>query len=195
MLESIPVESLQTVVYRLTSYLGDEEFMHKLGLDQESQDELMDLLKSQNASDSVEALLEGPFRPKPRLEKTGYSVSRFSDGSFPVFYCATEAKTAKAEVRYHRAKFFSDDVPTRYTLFRCDFNGHVKDLRPKKDEWPQLTYDADYRFCNELGSEAVETDLDGLLAPSVRQVGGTNIPVFKRPAVSNPRDLEEVTDL
>ena len=41
----------------------------------------------------------------------------------------------------------------------------------------------------------METDLDGLLAPSVRQVEGTNIPVFKRPAVSNPRDLEEVTDL
>ena len=69
MLESIPLESLQTAVYRLASYREDDEFMHELGLDQESQDELMDLLKSQNASDSVEALLDGPFRPKPRLEE------------------------------------------------------------------------------------------------------------------------------
>ena len=79
--------------------------------------------------------------------------------------------------------------------FACDFDGCVKDLRPKKDEWPQLTYDTDYRFCNELGSEAVRTGLDGLMAPSVRQVEGTNIPVFERSAISNLRDLEEVTDL
>ena len=194
MLESIPVESLQTAVYRLTSYLGDEEFIHKLGLDRESQYELMDLLESQNVSDSVEALLDGPFKPKTRLEKTGYGISRFSDGSFPVFYCATEVRTAKAEVRHHRTKFVSDDLPTRYTLFSCDFDGSVKDLRRKKAEWPGLTYDSDYKFCNKLGAEAVKTSLDGLLTPSVRQVGGTNIPVFERSAISNPRDLEEVTD-
>ena len=195
MLESIPVESLQTAVYRLASYREDEEFMERLGLDQESQHELMDLLESQNASDSVEALLDGPFRPKPRLKKTGYRVSRFSDGSFPVFYCATEAETAKAEVRHHRTESVSDEFSTRYTLFRCDFDGSVKDLRRKKAEWSELTYDTDYRFCNELGFEALKTGLDGLLAPSVRRVGGTNIPVFKRSAISNPRDLEEVTDL
>ena len=168
--------------------------MQELGFDQKSQSELLGLLDSQNAKDSLDALLDGPFRPKPRLEMTGYSISRFSDGSFPVFYCATEAETAEAESRYHRTRFVPD-TPTRYIVFTCDFDGCVKDLQPQKDEWPALTYECDYEFCNELGSEAVETGLDGLLAPSVRRVGGTNIPVFSRSAISNPRDLEEVTDL
>ena len=104
-----------------------------------------------------------------------------------------EAKTAEAEVRYHRSRFVRD-LPTRYTLFTCDFGGSVKVLRPKKEEWQALTYDSDYGFCNELGAEAVTTGLDGLLAPSVRRDGGTNIPVFTRSSISNPRDLEEVTD-
>ena len=194
MLETIPVESLQTAVYRLASYREDEEFMHELGLDQESQDELMGLLESKNAKDSLEALLDEPFKRKPRLDKTGYGVSRFSDGSFRVFYCSTEANTAETEARHYRSKFVPD-LPTRYMRFACDFDGRVKDLRPKKDEWPELTYDTNYGFCNELGSEAVKTGLDGLLALSVRRVGGTNIPVFKRSAISNLRDLEEVTDL
>ena len=34
---------------------------------------------------SLEELCEAPFRPKTRLKKAGYAT-RFSDGSFPVFY-------------------------------------------------------------------------------------------------------------
>ena len=64
------------------------------------------------------------------------------------------------------------------------FNGNLKDLRPKQTEWPALTHDNDYRFCNNLGVEAVAAGLDGLLAPSVRNAGGTNLPAFARRAVS-----------
>ena len=194
MLESIPRKYLQTEIHRLASYLGDEEFMEELGLDRQAQGELMDLLESKNARDSLEALLDGPFRRKPRLDKTGLGVSRFSDGSFHVFYCSTEADTAKAEARHNRSRYVGD-LPTRYMRFTCDFEGFTKDLRPKKAEWPALTYDSDYGFCNELGTEAVQERLDGLLAPSVRRVGGTTVPVFTRAAISNPRDAEEVIDL
>ena len=30
-------------------------------------------------------------------------------------------------------------------------------------DWPALTHDSDYGFCNGLGTEAVDSDLDGLL--------------------------------
>ena len=53
-------------------------------------------------------------------------------------------------------------------------------------KWPQLTHDSDYRFCNALGTEAVESDLDGLLAPSARKDTGTNLPVFQRRAIDSP---------
>ena len=195
MLESIYREYLQIELHRVTtSYREDEEFMEELGLDRQAQGELMNLLESKNAKDSLEALLDEPFRRKPRLDKTGFGVSRFSDGSFHVFYCSTEADTAMAEARHHRSRFIGD-LPTRYMRFACDFEGFTKDLRPKKAEWPPLTYDSDYGFCNELGKEAVHERLDGLLAPSVRRVGGTTVPVFARSAISNPRDAEEVVDL
>lgn len=53
-------------------------------------------------------------------------------------------------------------------------------------DWPDLTHDSDYGFCNGLGAEAVAADLDGLLTPSARRPNGTNLPVFRRRAVSNP---------
>ena len=54
------------------------------------------------------------------------------------------------------------------------------------EAWPDLTHDSDYGFCNGLGTEAVDSDLDGLLTPSARRPNGTNLPVFKRRAISNP---------
>ena len=63
----------------------------------------------------------------------------------------------------------------------------MKDLRPQQTEWPDLTHDNDYRFCNRLGAEAVAASLDGLLAPSARNPDGTNLPAFTRRAVSNFR--------
>lgn len=53
-------------------------------------------------------------------------------------------------------------------------------------DWPDLTHDSDYSFCNGLGSEVVASDLDGLLTPSARRPNGTNLPVFRRQAISNP---------
>ena len=57
-------------------------------------------------------------------------------------------------------------------------------------EWPKLTHDHDYELCNRLGAEAVAMKpmkLDGLLAPSARKKDGTNVPVFTRKAIHNPR--------
>ena len=53
-------------------------------------------------------------------------------------------------------------------------------------DWPDLTHDSDYGFCNSLGTEAVAAGLDGLLTPSARRSDGTNLPVFRRHAISNP---------
>ena len=76
-----------------------------------------------------------------------------------------------------------------YSRFACDFNGTAKDLRPKIGEWPGLLYDNDYEFCNGLGAEALALSLGGLLTPSVRRQSGTNLPVFKREAISNFREV------
>ncbi|MFV2035041.1 MAG: RES family NAD+ phosphorylase [Halocynthiibacter sp.] len=115
--------------------------------------------------------------------------TRFSDGSFPVFYSALEPETAAAEIKYRVPKIVGTPNRPRtvyYSRFSCDFDGSVKDLLSKHVDWHDLTHDSDYSFCNRLGAEAINTELDGLVVPSARRSGGVNLPVFKRRAISNP---------
>ena len=194
MLDQIPTERRQYPVFRMAAYLEDNDFLQDDNrFDQQRSAELIDLLRETGTRDSLEELLEDPFRPKRRLQSRS---TRFSDGSFTVFYGSLELETAETEVRHHMCNGFSGKPDRRrvawFQCFRCHFDGYVKDLRTKQEEWPDLTHKNDYGFCNKLGAEAKETSLDGLLAPSARRNGGTNLPVFARSALSDPRDLEPV---
>ena len=165
------------------------EFLRTQGLDAQGIEEMLDILKSAGVLDSPEALCNAPFKPKRRLRPR---PTRFSDGSFPVFYCALERETAQAETEHWFAEFAGRPQGERtavYSCFACDFSGETKDLRPQQGQWPDLTHPYDYTFCNALGAEAVEENLDALLAPSVRRATGTNLAVFAKRAVSNPGDL------
>ena len=193
MLESILAAPYSTEVFRFTSYQSDEEFMRESGWSEKSREEMVALLRSCDSSDSLEELCEEPFRPR-RLIGRKLRRTRFSDGSFPVFYCAVDAETAEAEARHGFCKLAGGRGGRRawYRCFACDFDGTVKDLRQKLAEWCELTHDTDYGFCNALGAEAKREGLDGLLVPSARRSGGTNVPVLKRSAISRPRILEPV---
>ena len=59
--------------------------------------------------------------------------------------------------------------------------------------WPDLTHDDDYRFCNELGFEAVNLRFDAFLAPSVRRENGTNVPIFVRESIHDPQVIALVS--
>ncbi len=146
------------------------------------------LLASQGISDNTEELCEAPFRFTQLQE--GKIPTRFSDGSFPVFYSSLEPETAEAERKYWFQKSAGNPTTARtayYSRFSCHFDGSIKDLWPMHTNWPKLTHDSDYGFCNGLGAEAVTTDLDGLLTPSARRPNGTNLPVFRRRAISDPK--------
>lgn len=195
-LESIPAQTRNDTVFRLASYRGDTEFMQDLGLDRASIAEITDLLQSCGMLDSLAELCASPFRPRRPHSKGRFPVTRFSDGSFAVFYCSTDHATAEAEAQHWFCTKYSGKPDGKrvgwYQCFTSDFSGSVKDLRPQQAAWPELTHDSDYRFCNQLGSDAKKAALDGLLAPSVRRRGGTNLPVFERSAISHPRNLRLV---
>ena len=188
MLEAITTESLQTNVFRLAIQLQDIDFLRAQGFDDENVNEMLDLLASHNVTDNTQDLCDEVFRPKPQLQKAE-NGTRFSNGSFPVFYSSLDPETAKAEVGHSFRKYAGKPTTSRkayYSRFSCHFDGSLKDLRPMHKDWPDLTHDSDYSFCNELGTEAVASELDGLLTPSARRPNGTNLPVFRRRAVSNP---------
>ena len=195
MLASIPAVSLRAEVFRFAICRDDDGFLQQLGLDEAGVTKIKELLNSAGSGDWLEDLLDAPFRPKPRICRHGFDVTRFSDGSFPVFYCSRDAATAEAEARHWFARFAGRPSGKRlahYRRFRCTFVGGVKDLVPTRDKWPALTDHADYRLCNDLGKEARKANLHGLLAPSVRRAKGVNLPVFKRSAISEPEILDVV---
>ena len=188
MLKSIPTETSHLRVFRLASQSSLSEFLQAQGVDELGAYEIRMLLQSRGMGDSPEELCDAPFRPKPMLRKSGHRT-RFSDGSFLVFYSSLDPETTEAEIRHWFPTIVGRPTQQRtayFSRFACDFNGTTKDLRSKKNKWPKLLHNSDYQFCNRLGSEAVQLGLDGLLTPSARRKSGTNLPVFTRKSISNP---------
>ncbi len=193
LLVEIPTKRNRRQIYRLASIARDDDFLDGLGLDTRSQEELKTLLEASGHVDSTEEILDAPFRRKPRLGM----ITRYSDGTYPVFYSSLDLKTAEAEVAHWFMQSFGGRPDRRraayYQRFACTFDGLEKDLRGRRGDWPELVDVADYAFCNRIGSEAVQLGLDGLVAPSARREEGSNVPVFRRQAISNPESHGTVT--
>ena len=194
MLNEIPSERNSRIVFRLSRVsANDDQFLAQLNLDAMAREELVDLLSGKIPQDPIEELLDGPFRLRAKFR----TKTRFSDGTFPVFYSALAVETAKAEMAYwfrrdyagkprrHRTAYFQS--------FRCRFEGLEKDLRSKASDWPNLVHESDYSFCNQLSVEAREGSVDGLVVPSARHEGA-NMPIFVRHAVSGP-ELEGIVEM
>ncbi len=184
MLESVQTERGQRKVFRLSRVVEmDQRFFTDMNLDDNDQKELAALFHENPGENPQEALLESPFLFSPRRRYR----TRFSDGSFPVFYSSLAEETAKAEVSYWFQKRFvgkpQNDRTAYYQVFSCVFKGLEKDLRSKAADWPDLTHDNDYSFYNGLGKEARALKIDGLIVPSARHEG-SNMPIFTRRAVS-----------
>ena len=191
MLEKIPSQRNQRKVFRLASSIPlkednqFEEFIKGLQMDELGTDELRQFLGRKADNGNAEELLDAPFRQKIKFKPR----TRFSDGSFPVFYSSLDAVTAQAEVKHWLPKFIGQARVTRkvyYRQFSCTFEGQEKDLRPKVTEWHGLIADDDYTFCNHIGAEAKRLELDGIVTVSVRRSGGDNLPVFFRSAIKDP---------
>ena len=196
LLDEIPTVRNHWRIYRLAPLLQDDQFLAELELDALGEQEMQQLLVAAGyRPTSLEELCDAPFRPKRRLKRK----TRYSDGSYPVFYSSLDPKTAEAEVAHWFRKGFGGSPQGQrsayYQRFTCLFEGEEKDLRDKQSEWPELVHDSDYTFCNRIGTEAVRLELDGLVVPSARRENGSNLPVFKRPAIRDPesQDLVKIT--
>ena len=183
MLEAIPASHSARQVFRL-AYIPVPDVMTELEIDPQGQVELKASLAAAGYGSDAEDLCSGPFRRLRHLRNR----TRFSDGSFPVFYASLDTATARAEVKdwfRRHAGTPSGRRTAYYQSLQCTFRGTEKDLRPKVVDWPDLIHPSDYTFCNEIGAEASEAKLDALVVASAR-CPGTNLPVFRRPALSAP---------
>jgi hypothetical protein len=105
--------------------------------------------------------------------------SRFSDGSFGVYYCAKTLDTALAEVRYHQERFLrrtcEGPIRLEMRLYLSDLDARLVDVR----KHAQFHDADDYRPGQQLGRSLREAGRDGVLYRSVRHEGGLCAAVFR----------------
>lgn len=116
--------------------------------------------------------------------------SRFSDGSFGVYYAARERETAVAETVHHMGRFYAAtsedplDMDMRVLVGRIDASFH--DLRNAGRRWrPQLDPD-DYAASQALGRRLRDDASHGIVYPSVRRPEGECLGALRPRAVGLP---------
>lgn len=111
--------------------------------------------------------------------------TRFSDGSYGVYYCAKSVETSLAEVRHHRERFLR---MTRQGALRLDLRLYLSDLDARLVDVRRdaaLHDPRDYGPGQALGRRLRAEGRDGILFRSVRDPGGTCAAVL-RPRVLSP---------
>ena len=115
--------------------------------------------------------------------------SRFSDGSYGVFYCARKRDTAIAETQYHAALFMAatDEPPMRLQmrLYSVQAKGKVADLRQASQAEPRIVDPDDYAYAQGIGRTLRAQGAQGILYPSVRHPGGECLAAFRTTLLKN----------
>jgi hypothetical protein len=115
--------------------------------------------------------------------------SRFSDGSYGVFYCARKMETAIAETRYHQARFMAatSEPPMRLQmrLYSVKAKGQVADLREASHTDPRIVDPDNYGYAQGIGRTLRNEGATGILYPSVRHSGGQCLAALKTSLLKN----------
>ncbi len=117
--------------------------------------------------------------------------SRFSDGTWGVYYAGIDLDTAIAETRYHRTAFLSATSEAAMELdmrvLIADLEGKLHDIRGQQGKRPELydlnAYGASQDFARVLRSN----NSNGIVYNSVRHQPGQCIAIFRPPLLSNCR--------
>jgi len=115
--------------------------------------------------------------------------TRFSDGSYGVFYAARERATAIDETVFHREIFLTRtafrplDLDMR--VYAVDVCGELHDLRHATD--PAVYAPNTYHASQELGAQLRRGGSNGIAYRSVRRSGGTCAAVFRPRLLSRCR--------
>ena len=113
--------------------------------------------------------------------------SRFSDGSFGVYYCSQNRETALAEVRYHQERFLRRthewEIRLELLLYLADLDARLVDVR----KLPECHHRDHYHPSQQIGARARNDGKDGILYRSVRHEGGICAVAFRLRLLRNCR--------
>ncbi|MBA1147082.1 RES family NAD+ phosphorylase [Ectothiorhodospiraceae bacterium WFHF3C12] len=116
--------------------------------------------------------------------------SRFSDGSFGVYYCARVEETAIRESVYHTERFLglSDEPPidVQKRVYCVDLQAQLHDIRGLGRERPQWYDPESYAGSQPLGMALRSAGATGVVYDSVRHGGGQCAGAFRPRALIPP---------
>jgi hypothetical protein len=118
--------------------------------------------------------------------------SRFSNGTYGVFYAAQRESTAIAETKYHRERFLRATREARrevdMRVLSVVVRGQLHDLRGLRDIMPDIYRSDDYTASQLLGGALRAGGSNGAVYESVRQEGGQCVAIFRAPLLSSCRE-------
>lgn len=130
---------------------------------------------------------------------THWQSSRFSDGSFGVWYGCDLPETSVYETAYHWLQFLSDagfenhQVIAERKIYEVQCNAALIDLRPLVATHPMLIHEFDYSYAQSIGARLHQEGHPGIVTHSVRKKLATNYVVFNSQILSNPQLHCQVT--
>ncbi len=148
---------------------------------------------------STTPLIHRPFENAQWFNAIGWpfkhwQASRFSDGSFGVWYGCDSAETSVYETAYHWLKGFLTDagfenekVVGERKLYEVACDAALVNLRPLTAEYAELIHKTDYSTTQSVGARLHREGHPGLVTASVRHESGQNYVVFNPAVLSNPR--------
>ncbi len=140
--------------------------------------------------DAIAAAIRWPFEHP--------SHSRYSSGTYGVWYGAASVETSVRETVHHfRRNTLASEIAAqskkpivqerRVHLIHC--NALLVDLRARTRREPHLLHPEDYSYCQTLGRELRKAGMPGVLTYSARHAKSEVVAVFTPTVLSEPRTV------
>jgi hypothetical protein len=119
--------------------------------------------------------------------------SRFSDGTYGVYYAARSLHTAIQETKYHRERFLSETrlkpMHVHLRIYAAQLNALLHDIRGRRAQLPKIYDPASYRESSRFGAQLRAGGSYGIAYDSVRDPGGQCAALFRPRALSRCREI------
>jgi hypothetical protein len=123
--------------------------------------------------------------------------SRFSDGSYGVYYAARTLKTAVREVSYHQARFLQatheEPIAIDLRCYKSPVRRPLHDIRGRASELPAVYASDDYSASQRFGAALKAAGSWGVAYDSVRDPGGECVGIFRPLALAPAVQGQHVT--
>ena len=117
--------------------------------------------------------------------------SRFTDGTYGVFYTTPDLETAIAETKHHRERFMreTNEAPIHVDMrvYLVDLDAALHDIRGKQRTEALVYHPEKYSTAQNLARMLRESGSNGIVYSSVRRAGGECAAIFRPRLLSNCR--------